>query len=262
MEILRVIFFRILRFMRYVPLIFLSVLGGFLIFLQIQKFGPFVSTDSVKYLLIAESFCIKDADGCYFESHWAPGFSVLLSLFPNHTLLNVLLASLSVFLFGLLILNITRSITIVTLYTLTFILSPTFLKNFSFLHSETLYIPMLLLALIFLKEYVEKRDLKQLLVLSILVGLGNLVRYANLFSVAVILILLLIYRVKFRDILIFLFFSLLPFLAWQVFSTLQGEPIRELALHFPSDFHYRVLWKTLNGYVFPPYSDKPKVLII
>jgi len=257
MGILRVIFFRILRFMRYVPLIFLSVLGGSLIFLQIQKFGPFVSTDGVKYLLIAESlrkglgFCIKDADGCNFESHWAPGFSVLLSLFPNHTLLNVLLASLSVFLFGLLLLNITRSILITTIYTLTFILSPTFLKNFSFLFSETLYIPMLLLALIFLKEYVEKRDLKHLLVLSILVGLGNLVRYAKF-----------IYGVKFRDILIFLFFSLIPFLAWQVFSSLQGEPVRELALHFPSDFHYQVLWETLNGYVFPPYSDELKVVIL
>jgi hypothetical protein len=121
---------------------------------------------------------------------------------------------------------------------------------------------MFLLTLIFLKEYVEKRYLKNLLVLSILVGLGNLVRYANLFSVAVILILLLIYRVKFRDILIFLFFSLIPFLAWQVFSSLQGEPIREFALHFPSDFHYQVLWETLNGYVFPPYSDELKVLII
>jgi hypothetical protein len=95
-----------------------------------------------------------------------------------------------------------------------------------------------------------------------LIGLGNLVRYANLFSVAVILILLLIYRVKFRDILIFLFFSLLPFLAWQVFSSLQGKPIREFALHFPSDFHYQFLWETLNGYVFPPYSDELKVLII
>jgi hypothetical protein len=227
--------------MRYVPLIFLSILGGFLIFLQIQKFGPFVSTDSVKYLLIAESlrkglgFCIKDADGCNFESHWAPGFSVLLSLFTNHTLLNVLLASLSVFLLGLLVLNITRSILITTLYTLTFILSPTFLKNFSFLFSETLYIPMLLLALIFLKEYVEKRDLKNLLVLSIFVGLGNLVRYAKF-----------IYRVKFRDILIFLFFSLIPFLAWQVFSSLQGKPVREFALHFPSDFHYQFLWETLS----------------
>ena len=257
MGILRVIFFRILRFMRYVPLIFLSVLGGSLIFLQIQKFGPFVSPDGVKYLLIAESlrkglgFCIKDADGCNFESHWAPGFSVLLSLFPNHTLLNVLLASLSVFLLGLLLLNITRSILITTIYTLTFILSPTFLKNFSFLFSETLYIPMLLLALIFLKEYVEKRDLKHLLVLSILVGLGNLVRYAKF-----------IYGVKFRDILIFLFFSLIPFLAWQVFSSLQGEPVRELALHFPSDFHYQVLWETLNGYVFPPYSDELKVVIL
>jgi hypothetical protein len=219
-------------------------------------------------LLIAESlrkglgFCIKDADSCNFESHWAPGFSVLLSLFSNHTLLNFLLAFLSIFLLGLLVLNITRSILITTIYTLTFILSPTFLKNFSFLFSETLYIPMLLLSLIFLKEYVEKRDPKNLLVLSILVGLGNLVRYANLFSVAVILILLLIYRVKFRDILIFLFFSLIPFLAWQVFSSFQGEPVRELALHFPSDFHYQVLWETLNGYVFPSYSDELKVVIV
>jgi hypothetical protein len=138
--------------------------------------------------------------------------------------------------------NITRSILITTIYTLTFILSPTFLKNFSFLHSETLYIPTFLLAIIFLKEYVEKRDPKSLLVLSILVGLGNLVRYANLFSVAVILI-----------------FS---FLAWQVFSSLQGESIREFALHFPSYFHYQFLWETLNGYVFPPYSDELKVVIV
>ncbi len=253
--------------MRFVTLFLLGAFGGFLIFLQIERFGPFISTDSVKYLQLAENlregigFCIKDAEGCKFESHWAPGFPILLSLFPNYTLLIVLFSFLAVILFGLVLFDITRSTFTTFLFSLVFILSPTFLKNFSFLHSETLYIPMLLLTLIFLKEYLRVRDPKFLLALSFLVGLGNLVRYANLFSVAVIFFIFLIYRVRFRDILIFLFLSLIPFISWQLFSNLQGKPVREFVVHFPSNLHYQVLWNTLRGYVFPNDGNALNILV-
>ena len=88
--------------MRFIPIFLLGIFGSLLIFLQIERFGPFISTDGVKYLQLAENlreglgFCIKDAEGCKFESHWAPGFPVLLFLFPNYTLLILLLSFLTV----------------------------------------------------------------------------------------------------------------------------------------------------------------------
>ena len=253
--------------MRFIPIFLLGIFGSLLIFLQIERFGPFISTDGVKYLQLAENlreglgFCIKDAEGCKFESHWAPGFPVLLSLFPNYTLLILLLSFLTVFLLWFVLFDITHSTFLAFLFTITFTLSPTFLKNFSFLFSETLYIPILLLTLIFLKEYLKRRDSRILLAFSFLVGLGNLVRYANLFSVGVILLILLIYRTRFKDILIFLLFSLIPFFTWQLFSTLQGKSVREFVTHFPSDLHYQILWNTLKGYVFPNYADSLNTVV-
>lgn len=88
-----------------------------------------------------------------------------------------------------------------------------------------------------------------------------MVRYANLFSVGVILLILLIYRTRFKDILILLLFSLIPFFTWQLFSTLQGKSVREFVTHFPSDLHYQILWDTLKGYVFPDYADSLNTVV-
>ena len=237
-----------------------STIGSFLVYKSIWTYGPLVSPDSAVYLQTAENFkngygiSVRDADGFKVMTHWAPLYPIILSFFDDFRILNVLLAFITSFIFGAIILDATRSIYASILSAILLSISPTYVLIFSYLWSETLSLPFVLLTLSLIKKYLDRQSFYLLFIFSILISISTLIRYANLFFILVIVAIFFVYRLPIRHLLLSLAISSSLFVLWQLRNISAPNPqftTRELSLHLPSIHHFYTLFSTLIGYILP-----------
>jgi hypothetical protein len=248
-----------------------STIGSFLVYKSIWTYGPLVSPDSAVYLQTAENFkngygiSVRDADGFKAMTHWAPLYPIILSFFDDFRILNVILAFITSFILGAIILDATRSIYASILSVILLSISPTYVLIFSYLWSETLSLPFVLLTLSLIKKYLDRQSFYLLFIFSIFVSISTLIRYANLFFILVIVAIFFVYRLPIRHLLLSLAISSALFVLWQLRNILAPNPqftTRELSLHLPSIHHFYTLFSTLIGYILPEKDTLLSIYIL
>ncbi len=234
-----------------------SLIGSFFIFRAIEIYGPLITPDSVYYLQASENFKeglgvkVKDAEGLKPLVHFPPLYPVFISFFDDLRVPNVLLSFITNFLLGLFMFIATNSLFSSILSVVLFSVSPNHTFNFSRLWSETLSLPLILLAIIFLWRYLNSRRMIFLLIFSLLVSISTLVRYANLFFILVIFTIPLIYRISFSHLVLSVILSSAGFIFWHVLNlmVLQGSLARDFSFHIFSFDHVLTFLKTLKLYI-------------
>ena len=217
--------------------------------LLITREGLGMSPDGVDYLDAAKNFArgkglmLSGPEGEFLPFiHYPPLFPIFLATMEFLGLstevelryLNVLLLGLSTMLFYLVLREGKIRISVAAICSLLFSFSMGSLLSFAFVQSETIFIPLLILCWLCLKQYTQSRKTSRLVLMAILCALCTSVRYAGLF-VLIWLVFTLVSSKFFRprDLIYFLLTALL--FLFGLFYPFSGfeQTNRVFAMHLP-----------------------------
>ena len=174
----------------WLAVLFLSFVGADLVLLATNKYGAGLSPDSVSYFDVARS--LESGKGFVFHTGeplvwWAPLYSVLLALIGFATrldpsafarLLNSVLFALVIYLSARLLRTDSRqSLAYSLLGVCAVLFSKPLAEVYAMAWSETLFIPLVLVYLMFAQRYWRHRDLPALGVMALTTALACLTRY-------------------------------------------------------------------------------------
>ena len=208
----------------------LMVLGG----VATSRYGAGVSSDSVKYLAVAQN--ILDGNGLYDHRGWPlmawpPLYSILLAwlvwltgvdVFILAWYLNILLAGVNLILSGVILRRVFVDKPLYPyLGSLFIFLSISSLRNHATVGSDVPYLTMTLIFLIALDDYIRKRSYWAFAWMVVLSALAPLLRYVGMaFAVTALLVILIeqrkCMRVLWRDGPALGLLSVLPIFWWLV----------------------------------------------
>ena len=187
---------KLLRLKNYDTII-AAIAGYIIVYVFTLHSGIGVSPDSVVYLSTARNI---HAHGLFNDFANKPMviFPLLYPIFlsitmfmTNHDpmvfapILNPFLFAIAIYISGRMMerfVNHSRWYQQIALFSLT--LSPCLLEIYSMLWSETIFVILLLLFMIFLSKYLKSPSIKNLIVISIITGLACVTRYAGITLIA------------------------------------------------------------------------------
>ncbi|RVU02683.1 hypothetical protein EOD41_01725 [Mucilaginibacter limnophilus] len=194
------------RFFKHIDILIAAIAGFYIIQLFTAYSGVGISPDSIMYASTAESIykhgnlITFNGTPLVFFPVFYPAFLSLSFLFGVNAVqagpvINGLLFAVTIFLCGW-ILNRIKPAYILYKWAILIIiiLSPALLEIFTYLWSETLFILLIMLFVVTLKQYLDKPVLKWLLLSAIVAALCCLTRYAGLVVIATGGLLILINR--------------------------------------------------------------------
>ena len=200
-------------------------------------------------------------------THYPPFYSLVLAFFhllrlPELTTarwISILAFGLSIVLVGLIVYQRTHSRFFSIFSAILILLSNPILRNFSWALTEPLYIVLMLFSFLFFAVYLGNSLKRWLIIAAIFTSLALLTRYVGLslvgaFGLGLILNRQLTWRSRIKDLVIFLFISLLPTLVWLVRNWLVSETLtnRVLNWHPISSENVSFMIKAVNSWGLLP----------
>jgi hypothetical protein len=213
-------------------LIFMALAGFVFILLSTSLFGVGLSPDSVYYISTSRNFALGNGFVSYTGTPivvWPPLYPILLSIpyilfnidpLVAASFINAALFGLTVYFSGLILSrHLTSSVAYPILGTAVILLSNVLQDLYTMAWSETLFIFFIVLSLLYLEKYLEKKDKTSFIVFSLSVAFACLTRYIGICLVlGVSATLLFFLNEKFWArvirIVIFVFISILPAGLW------------------------------------------------
>jgi hypothetical protein len=235
-------------------------------------FGSGLGFDSVAYISAARNIVDgiglgrMTCTGFKPMTLWPPLYPIILALLslpgldPIHSshLVSVAGYSLAIFLAALFAFRVSKKVSFLVLISLLLLSNASILNTFSWAMSEALYIPVSLLSLYLLYEYMEKNRNAYLLASTAFIGLAMVTRYIGIALLPVWLIILAMndqvhLREKIKNGLYGVTLACLPLLAWFirndiVFGSGTG---RKFGLNIPSLLDFDFFIKQVVGWVIP-----------
>ncbi|RYY34635.1 MAG: hypothetical protein EOP46_12780 [Sphingobacteriaceae bacterium] len=195
------------RYFKNIDTLIAAIAGYYIIQLFTAYSGVGISPDSIMYASTAESIykhgnlITFNGTPMVFFPVFYPAFLSISFLFGYNAVeaapvINGLLFAATIFLCGWML---SRSKPAYMIYKwlilITIILSPALLEIFTYLWSETLFVLLIMLFVVTLKQYIDKPTLKWLLLSAFVAALCCLTRYAGLAIVATGGLLILIHNI-------------------------------------------------------------------
>ena len=213
------------------PIALISILGASLIFLLTNSFGIGLSPDSVYYISVARH--LTDGKGFigydgYNYLLQPPLYPVLLALIKiifsadpliSVVYLNSFLFGLIIYLAGMLLLKHLKSFPLTLAGTAVILTSFVFIQNFIIALSEPFFILCIIIYLKYLDLYLDKGDIKSLVLFSVAVSLACLTRYVGVIiilagSISILSLSRVYFKERMRHIIIFVLIAVLPAGVW------------------------------------------------
>ena len=254
-------------------LVLMAVYAGSLLLSATSVYGIGIRSDSVAYIWsarsLAEGLGLGRLDGggnFKAMTHWPPLYPVILAVFPLFGMdviegarwLAAIFAGLNVALVGWVLARITRSPWFAAGGALVVLFSPAMAETNLQAMTESLYILLSLLALLFLVAALQNERRRWLLAAAGFTALALLTRYVGLALVLTGTLGILIYERqpigrRGRDLIIFLAVSVLPVGFWALRNLVLSGSAANRALTFyaipASDFLLAL--ETVQGWVSP-----------
>jgi 4-amino-4-deoxy-L-arabinose transferase-like glycosyltransferase len=253
------------------------------IIIYATPFGLGLGFDSVAYISAARN--LKSGVGlgritCVgFKpmTLWPPFYPItlaglgLLGLDPIRSSRAISVAgyALTIFVAALLIYRISRKILPLVLISVLFLSSASIVNTFSWAMSEALYIPISLVSLYLLYEYMENGRRAYLIGSAIFIGLAMVTRYVGIALLPVWLIILAVsenasVREKIKNGLIGLVLAGFPLLAWFIRNDIVSNSGtgRKLSLNIPSLLDLEYFIKQVVSWVIPVEYTRYRIRLI
>lgn len=230
----------------------ISLLGTFLILLSQTGHGPYVSPDSINYIVLARN--LMDGNGYVTWSGkpvaiWPPGYPILLSLFSLSFFdpldaagaINAITLGLIAFVTGHWLMQRIKSSFLILWGCVAIVFAVPLRLVSSSVWSEPAFILFITLSLIWMDKYLSTEKRSSLIVAAVFTAFACLTRYAGIALVIAILTLLVlqrgvVFQNKLRRIGLYLMISVAPLGIWLMrnmlaLGTLTGtRPPAETAL--------------------------------
>ncbi|MCX6253738.1 MAG: hypothetical protein NTV31_04585 [Bacteroidia bacterium] len=216
-------------------LLFLSLVGIVHILLSTSLYGAGLSPDSVYYISAARSLAAGNGLISFYGTpwiEWPPLYPVLLAIpafafkidpLTSAPIINAVLFGLIVYLAGVLLSrHLVSSIVYSLLGVAVILLSSDILQNLATMAwSETLFIFLVLVFLVYLEKFLVKKDRTSFLIFSLSVALACLTRYVGVCLILTGTLALFFYcrdklRFKLSSIVFFIFISAFPLGLWLI----------------------------------------------
>ncbi|MHA1696286.1 MAG: hypothetical protein ACTSUG_13535 [Candidatus Helarchaeota archaeon] len=258
---------------KYIILLVFSILSFILIITVTQNYNLGMSPDSVSYLEVAKN--LQDGKGITgnngkLVSHWPPFYPLSLVYFSNFVKIDILesaryfsalLFAITFILFNLILKKFNLNF-FTEFFLNALLLFSTPLTVFLMMHSEGLFL-VLLLAIVYLILFWIKNDKKVYLIMSaILSGLMILTRYAGIGFIGGIILFLLFFKknnLKNRIInsVLFSSISFFVFSVWIFYARSFGQAAvdRKFVFHIISFQHIVEMLNTFLQWFFPVFTS-------
>jgi hypothetical protein len=257
-------------------LLLLGITGMTLSIMSTSLYGAGLSPDSVYYISTARNLVAGKGFISYLGTpivEWPPLYPIILAIPGIFIRLDPLISApyISAILFGMTIyfsgLLLCRHLDSSFAYSLSgvtvLLISNVLLDLYTMAWSETLFVFLVILSLVFLEKFIEKEDKLSFIVFSLSVALTCLTRYIGVCLIITgVLTLLLVSRSKFKVrlnyILVFILISVLPTGIWNLRNLIisgtigGGRDPSVYTLHQNLDFAFKTI---CNWGYFPPKND-------
>jgi hypothetical protein len=193
---------RVRQLLFMVAICLIPLIGTFLL-LFITRFGSGITQDSLAYVSMTrnlrhgEGFVIDTVEGkTEFQTHYPPGVSIILTIIPfldpkdGFVFLNAVVFFGFLLCIGLLTYRFTKSIPLSLGIQFLALLFPEFLRIFSMMWSEPLFIFLLTAGMLALVVGVQKQLKRSLIIAAILFSYAIITRYVGVSLVPFVLLVL------------------------------------------------------------------------